>query len=112
MLLLVQVLGLGHVALARHTLSDSGAVVDTAGLATELHQDRGGHLCSDVVAVHEDGLDDCVVLAQWRAASMSSPAMVVQPPQSALSGAISSSSFVGVQLDVLSRAPKASPPQG
>jgi hypothetical protein len=112
LLLLVQVLGLGHVALAKHTLSESGAFVDVAPLLTERHQDRGSHVCADDVAVHADAPDECVVLAQWRARSVPVAALALGAVPESGSRVLPALLEVAVQVDVLSRAPKASPPQG
>ncbi len=112
LLLLVQVLGLGHVALGRHVLSDSGALVDVAPLAAEAHDDLREHLCAGDVAIHADAPEDCLVVASW-----SSPSLVTQSPvpreaRGSSTTGLAGRWFVEVQLDALSRAPKASPPQG
>ena len=112
LLLLVQVLGLGHVALARHTLSENGTVVDVAPLALEAHEEEAEHLCAGDVAIHADAPDDCLVLAGWSAASLITPPVAIRRAQQPVVRAPKSSSFVAVQLEVLSRAPKASPPLG
>ena len=112
LLLLVQVLGLGHVALARHTLSENGSLVDVAPLASEQHDDQDGHLCAGDVVIHADGPDDCLVLAGWSSPSLLTSPAVLSRATASLAREIRSSSFIAVQLDVLSRAPKASPPQG
>ena len=113
LLLLVQVSGFGHIALARHMLTDSGSIADVAGLSSEKHESRRGHLCStDDTALRAEGGEECSVLAARAALSLFMPrvavACVVQQP----AGGVSNSSFVEAQLEVLSRAPKASPPQG
>lgn len=112
LLLLVQVLGLGHVALARHTLSENGTVVDVAPLALEAHEEEAEHLCAGDVAIHADAPGDCLVLAGWSAASLITPPVAIRRAQQPVVRAPKSSSFVAVQLEVLSRAPKASPPLG
>ena len=112
LLLLVQLLGLGHVALARHVLSDTAAVVDVAGLVVETHHDRGGHLCCDDVAIHFDAQDECLVFAARGVPSLHCIALALQLPEQPRVREVVSSSFIAAQLDVLSRAPKASPPQG
>lgn len=112
LLLLVQVLGLGHVALARHTLSENGAVIDVVPLATETHDEEEGHLCAGDVAIHADAPADCVVLAGFAAPSLVTPALALHRWPESIDSSLRSPSFVAVQLDVLSRAPKNSPPQG
>lgn len=113
LLLLVQVVGLGHVALARHTLTDSGSIADVAGLSSEQHDSRRGHLCSnDDLALHAEGSDECAVLAVWAAPSLVAALVSVGHASQHAVGGVSCSSFVEAQLEVLSRAPKASPPQG
>lgn len=112
LLLLVQVLGLGHVALARHTLSENGSVVDVAPLAAEAHEEDEEHLCEGDVAIHADAPDDCLVLAGWSAASLVTPPAAIRRAQQPVVRAPKNTSFVAVQLDALSRAPKASPPLG
>lgn len=112
LLLLVQVLGLGHVALDRHTLSEDGTVVDAMPLVTESHAEDEGHLCAGDVALHADAPDDCAVLAALLAPSLLTKANALGPAPEVRARGISSPSYVEVQLDVLSLAPKASPPQG
>jgi hypothetical protein len=112
LLLLVQVLGLGHVALARHTLSANGGLVDAMPLASEQHDDQDGHLCAGDVTIHADAPDDCLVLAGWSSPSLLTAAVSFRHGPAELISGIRSASFVAVQLDALSRAPKASPPQG
>ncbi len=112
LLLCVQMLGLGHVALARHTLSESGSLVDVAPLASEQHDDQDGHLCAGDVALHADAPGDCLVLAGWSAPSLLATPVSLRRVSIELITGIRSSSFIAVQLDALSRAPKASPPQG
>ncbi len=112
LLLLAQVLGLGHVALGRHVLSDSGALVDVAPLAAEAHDDFREHLCAGDVTIHADAPEDCLVVASWSAPSLLTPSFVWLERRDASSTRLAVPSFVAVQLDVLSRAPKASPPQG
>ena len=112
LLLLVQVAALGHVAVAKHALSESGSLVDVAPLLNERHQERSGHLCADDVAVHADAPDECAVLAQWRARSVPVAALALGAVPQSCSTVLLPSFEVAVQLDALSRAPKASPPQG
>ena len=113
LLLLVQVLGLGHVALGRHVLSDSGALVDVAPLAAEAHDDFREHLCAGDVTIHADAPDDCLVVASWSSPSLVTPSsLVLRHAGRSRAPQLAGRSFVEAQLDALSRAPKASPPQG
>ena len=111
LLLVVQVLGLGHVALARHALGDDGAVIDVAPLATEAHDDRAEHLCAGDVAIHADAPDDCLVVAGFSSPSLITAAVTLRSSPGSLVGGIARASSLAVQLDILSRAPKASPPR-
>lgn len=111
LLLVVQVLGLGHVALARHTVSESGAIIDVAPLATETHEGDDDHLCAGDVAIHADAPDDCLVVATWSAASLVAPQVSLRHTPDVFVGGITSPPLVAAQLDALSRAPKSSPPQ-
>lgn len=111
LLLVLQVLGLGHVALARHALSENGSVVDVAPLTAEAHQGDEGHLCAGDVAIHADAPDDCLVLAGFAAPSLLGSAVSLGRTQHPLVSSIRTAQLVAVQLDALSRAPKASPPQ-
>ena len=112
LLLLTQVLGLGHVALGRHVLSDSGALVDVAPLAAEAHDDFHEHLCAGDVTLHADAPEDCLVVASWSSPSLVTPSLVLRQTRGSSHPQLAALSFVAVQLDALSRAPKASPPQG
>ncbi len=112
LLLVLQVLGLGHVALARHTLSETGSVVDVAPLTAEAHDDEEGHLCAGDVAIHADTPDDCLVVAGFAAPSLLASVVSLGRTQTPLVSGLSTPRLVAVQLDALSRAPKASPPQG
>lgn len=111
LLLVVQVLGLGHVALARHTVSETGAIIDVTPLATETHDGDEDHLCAGDVELHADAPADCTVVASWSAASLLAPPLSLRHTPGASVGGITSLPLVAAQLDALSRAPKASPPQ-
>ena len=112
LVLLVHVLGLSHSLLAPHDLREDGAVVDTVPLATEAHQDLGGHLCAgDAVAFHTGAADDCLALASWKAASILTRGVALGSVNEPLVVLLTSPSYVAAPLEVLSRAPKASPPQ-
>jgi hypothetical protein len=112
LLLLVQVVGLGHVALGRHELNEHGAIVDVAPPALEPHEATEGHLCAGDVTIHADAPGDCLVLAGWSAASLVTPPVALRRAPQHVVRVTKTSSFVAVQLEVLSRAPKASPPLG
>ena len=111
LLLVVQVLGLGHVALTRHTVSDTGSIVDVVPLATETHDADEDHLCSGDVELHADAPTDCGVIAYWSSPTIvSESAALSWTHQLALVG-IAGEARAAAQFDALSRAPKSSPPQ-
>jgi hypothetical protein len=111
LLLLVQVVGLGHVALTRHTVSDTGSIVDVVPLATETHDADEDHLCAGDLELHADAPSDCLVIALWSSPTIvSESASLSWSHQLALVG-IAREARAAWQLDALSRAPKASPPQ-
>lgn len=112
LLLAVQVLGLGHLAFASHTRGETGAMVDVVPLAVELHDAQTPHLCSGDAAFHGDEQVDCLVVAGWSAPSLPKQGKALDTPQQALAASAISSRVASTQLEVLSRAPKASPPQG
>jgi hypothetical protein len=113
MMLLVQVLGLGHLALAAHTVSNTGTVVDAAELSAEAHSHPAEHLCAGDVNVHaQNAGDECVVVASFKTANLTVTPFtawldVAPDPQQP--------SFTNERrepaLAVLFVAPKASPPQ-
>lgn len=111
LLLVVQVVGLGHVALTRHTVSDTGAIVDVVPLATETHEGDEDHFCAGDAELHAEAPGDCLVIASWSSPSvLSEPLAFRSTPHLALAG-IAGEAQAAPQLDALSRAPKASPPQ-
>ena len=112
LLICLQLFGLAHVAFARHLVSDTGAVLEFEGLAAEKHQDRGGHLCSDEATTHAERGEDCLVVSGWRSASLVAPLPLGLDTQSARVAGLTAPSLPVAQLEMLSRAPKASPPQG
>lgn len=110
LLLLVQVLGLGHVALDRHTVSDTGSIVDVVPVATETHEGDEDHLCTGDLELHAETPTECLVIAGWSSPTvLSKPLALSSTHELALVG-ISSEVRAAAQLDALSRAPKASPP--
>jgi hypothetical protein len=110
LLLLVQVLGLAHVAFDRHTVSETGAIVDVVPLATETHEGDEDHLCAGDVAIHAEAPADCLVIAGWSAPSLLTEATSLSWSHQLAVVGISSEARAAPQLDALSRAPKASPP--
>lgn len=111
-LLLVQVLGLGHLAFAEHALGAGGAVVEAAPLAADAHDEAGDHLCAAETQVSSDGPEDCVVLAGWSTPSLVAPVAQGVALRHAAQPDVRSAAQVEVQLEVLARAPKGSPPRG
>lgn len=113
LLLVLQVLGLGHVALARHELSESGAIVDVAPVLFDSHVGPEDHFCADDVAIHADAQGDCLVLASLSSVRVVGPQSIVlgaavplARPRAVRTPSVTSS------RDVLARAPKGSPPRG
>jgi hypothetical protein len=115
LLLLVQALGLGHLALADHAIGEAGAFIEVvqegeSGVA-EFHSESAPHMCEHKVVRHADGSHACMVVAGWTTAAMITwRKWLVWAVQSRLFG-VTASTAVAMQFDVLSRAPKASPPQ-
>jgi len=115
LLLFVQVLGLGHLAFARHSLGETGALVEVvphAAAHVERHTERAPHVCAADLAIHADAAEACMVVAVRTSPSMDTPRFALA--QTAHSAWKSSAplTVAAAQLDALSRAPKASPPQG
>jgi hypothetical protein len=111
LLLLVQVLGLAHLAFAAHTVDGTGSVVDAVELSSEEHQHPSDHLCAGDLNVHAlHAADECVVAATWKTAGVLE---VVVVPGSELVP-LEPGSVVLAEVDsglaALARAPKASPP--
>lgn len=110
LLLVLQVLGLGHVALARHTVSETGALVDVQPLLVDSHEETESHVCADEVEIHADAPGDCLVAATWSAPLVLAPSPVVRRLANAAVRAPAQSVHAAPPLDVLAVAPKASPP--
>ncbi len=109
LLLLVQLLGLGHVALSSHAVNAEGAVIEREELTREAHARSAEHLCDTAVHVRAPG-DDCPVVASWSAPGLLVPAhrrsrVTVAAGQVGLAAA-----EAGAPLELLFVAPKASPP--
>jgi len=115
LLLLVQALGLGHLALAEHTVGEAGAQLEVAlegasGTA-EVHSESAPHVCASDGVVHDDAPLACMVVAAWTAPSATTPRALLGVAARADAGCVTSASVVPPQFDALSRAPKASPPR-
>jgi hypothetical protein len=115
MLLVVQVLSLGHVALAAHALSEDGKLFEVASVTVDAHHGEGvdeGHLCAREQSPHHD-LGDCAIAASWSSPSVvSAPGARAEAARRALVATLTAARrFTVVQLEPLSLAPKASPPQ-
>lgn len=115
LLLLVQLLGLGHIALAEHALDMRGALTDVvpqvSPVTAETHSEAEPHFCGRKVALHADAPHACLVFAAWTAASVAAQRMAPAPRCGQLPG-FAGPSVTTRQLDTLCRAPKTSPPQG
>lgn len=106
--LLLQAAGLGHLALERHLLAADGTFHDAHGLTPEQH--RGDHVCSPEGEGLEATSSDCAVLATWAAAAMVAPGLPLTRPLAPPEPGPSAQPRAAFSVDVLSRAPKASPP--
>jgi hypothetical protein len=102
LLLTVQVLGLGHLALGSHTRSETGAMVDVVPLAVEQHDEQTPHLCSGDVSFHADEQVDCLVVAGWSSPSLPKQGEALDAPQQALAASAIRSRVASTQLEVLS----------
>lgn len=111
LLLLLQALGLGHLAFAPHTLGERGELVDVAAQAGEVHHEQRSHLCSGDATVRADA-HDCLVVAGWSTPSLLGSRGGVRLALRPAAPGFATSSVVTVPIDALTRAPKASPPQG
>jgi len=112
MMLLVQVLGLGHLTLATHTVSSTGTVVDASELSTEAHSHPAEHLCEGDVSVHaQHAADECVVVASFKTASLTVTPFTAWAEVALSSQQPSATERAEPALALLFVAPKASPPQ-
>ncbi|PZR13291.1 MAG: hypothetical protein DI536_13480 [Archangium gephyra] len=111
LLLLVQGLSLLHLAVETHTLGQDGAIHDIPSLLADAHDSTDPHLCAPEADAHVAPLSTgCAVIASWRAAveaptPVSVELAVTAPPRSTPLPVMHVA-----QQDVLSRAPKLSPP--
>ncbi|MDP2269582.1 MAG: hypothetical protein Q8N23_10855 [Archangium sp.] len=112
LLLVVQVLGLGHLALSEHSLGEGGEVVDAVALHADAHSEDTAHLCGTGDATLPDDAETCAVFATWRSSSVVDRPSSFTLPAGSPRLEVSSFSVDAVQFDALSRAPKASPPRG
>lgn len=112
MLLLVQVLGMGHLAVSHHLLSNTGAVVDAVELSPEPHSHAAEHLCEGDVSFHAQGAgDECLVVASWKAPAFFAPVTVLTAEARGCGELTHFVSRGQSPLAVLFVAPKASPPR-
>lgn len=112
MMLLVQVLGLGHLALAAHTVSNTGTVVDAAELSAEAHSHSAEHLCAGDVSVHaQNAGDECVVVASFKTASLTVAPFAARVDVVPHTQQATATERTQPTLAVLFVAPKGSPPQ-
>jgi len=111
LLLLVQVLGLAHLAFAAHTVDGTGSVVDAVELSSEEHQHPSDHLCAGDLNVHAlHAADECVVAATWKTAGVLEVVVVPDAPLDTVVRPRVAFIEVDSGLAALARAPKASPP--
>jgi hypothetical protein len=115
-LLLVQALGLGHLALAEHAAGEAGAEIELApegasDTTAETHSESAPHVCGHDAVVHAEMRLVCMVVAAWTAPSLAPQRVVLAAPSPAGPRCAARASVVAPQFDVLSRAPKSSPPQ-
>jgi hypothetical protein len=111
LLLLVQVLGLAHLAFAAHTVDGTGSVVDAVELSSEEHQHPSDHLCAGDVNVHAlHAADECLVAATWKTAGVLEVVVVPDAPLDTVVRPRVAFIEVDFGLAALARAPKASPP--
>jgi hypothetical protein len=111
LLLVLQVLGLGHVALARHTVSESGALVDVQPLLIDSHDETESHVCAHEVEIHADAPGDCLVVATWTSPLLLTPSLPLHHVLDVAAGPALAAVTAEPPLDLLAVAPKASPPR-
>jgi hypothetical protein len=113
LLLLVQALGLGHLALAEHALGPRGALADVvaqvAHEALQTHAETDPHSCALQAAMEAEAPHACMVAAVWAAPSVAAQPVALVLPRAVVLGA--GYGWVATpQFDALSSAPKTSPP--
>ncbi|MGV3619884.1 MAG: hypothetical protein ACO1OB_03650 [Archangium sp.] len=111
LLLLVQGLSLLHLAVETHTVGQDGAVHDTVSLLADAHDSTDPHLC----APEEDGhlapmSTGCAVVASLRTVVESQALTTVVVARNVSPQFVAPLVVHVAQQDVLSRAPKLSPP--
>lgn len=111
LLLVLQVLGLGHVALARHTVSESGALVDVQPLLIDSHDETESHVCAHEVEIHADAPSDCLVVATWTSPLLLTPSLSLHHAPDVAPGQSLAAVTAEPPLEPLAVAPKASPPR-
>lgn len=111
LLLLVQGLGLAHLAVETHTVGRDGAMHDVAQLLADTHDSNDPHLCAPEEDGHlAPGSTGCAVLASWRAALEAPASSPLHPGGASQPAPVTPHRTPAAQQDVLSRAPKLSPP--
>lgn len=109
MLLLLQALGLQHLALSSHAFDDAGAAFDHAALASDSHDANESHFCADSGAV-EESAESCPVVASWLTAfNLSAARSVTQAPHTQRN-TVEHAQPARASVSLLSLAPKSSPP--
>jgi hypothetical protein len=112
LLLLVQVLGLGHLALAAHTVTNTGSIVDAAELSAEAHSHPAEHLCAGDVTPHaQNAGDECTVVAAFKTAATTASLVEAPALRTSTTTEPTASTRVEPTFALLFVAPKASPPQ-
>ncbi len=111
LLLLAQGLGLMHLALETHAEGSSGEQLDVSRLHDDAHRTREPHVCApESDASFAQPVTDCPVLAVFQTPALISPVTFVARVTPEFSPVRSRSTFETPPQDVLSRAPKSSPP--
>ena len=111
LLLVLQVLGLGHVALARHTVNETGALVDVEPVLVDLHEQTESHVCAHEVEIHADAPGDCLVVATWTSPLLLTPSLSLHHALDVAPGQSLAAVTAEPPLELLAVAPKASPPR-
>lgn len=109
MLLLLQALGLQHLALSSHSFDDAGAAFEHAALASDSHHAEESHFCADTGSA-EESAESCPVVASWLTAfhlNTARPSSFVPRTQSST---LEHARLARESVPLLSLAPKSSPP--
>lgn len=116
LLLLVQALGLGHLALGSHSVDQGGALVEVVQQDAigplETHSESAAHFCESTVVHHANDPHACMVIAAWTAPSVATQGTGLAVASQPRLISATKAAVVPMQFEALSRAPKASPPQG